>query len=83
MSESKRTYYQRHKEVILNRAKNYSENNRDELRVKARNKYIELSEDEKDIKREYGRSRYHNMSEQDKQRLREYQRNFREAKKAT
>ena len=59
--------------MILNRAKDYYENNKDELRLKARNKYRELSEDEKDIKREYGRNRYHDMSEEDKQRLKEYQ----------
>ena len=57
MRESKATYCQIHKEVILNRAKDYYENNKYELRVKARNKYRELSEDEKDIKREYGRNR--------------------------
>ena len=59
--------------MILNRAKDYYENNKDELRLKARNKYRELSDDEKDIKREYGRNRYHDMSEEDKQRLKEYQ----------
>ena len=83
MSESKTTYYQRHKETMLNRAKDYYENNIDELRVKARNKYRELSEDEKDIKREYGRNRYKNISEKDMQRLKEYQRNYREAKNSS
>ena len=67
------TYYQRNREVILNRAKKYYRNNRDELREKARDKYRELSKEEKNIKREYGRNRYHNMSEKDKQRLKEYQ----------
>ena len=52
MSET--TYYQRNKEVILNRANDYYKNNKDKLKVKARNKYRELSEEEKDIKREYG-----------------------------
>ena len=33
------TYCQRNKEVILNRAKDYYRNNRDELRVKTRDKY--------------------------------------------
>ena len=68
------TYYQRNKEVILNR---------DELNVKARDKYKELSEEEKDIKREYGRNRYHNMSEEDKQRLKEYQRNYHRSRQTT
>ena len=54
MSET--TYYQRNKEVNLNRAKDYYRNNRDELKVKARNKYRELSEEEKTLQREYGRT---------------------------
>ena len=53
-------------EKILNRA---YRNDRDELKVKARDKYRELSEEEKDVKREYGKNRYNNMSEYNKQRL--------------
>ena len=67
------TYYQRNREVMLNRANKYYENNKEVLREKAKNKYRELSEEEKNIKREYGRNRYHNMSEEDKKRLKEYQ----------
>ena len=52
---SETSYYQRNREVILNKAKDYYRNNRDELKVKARDKHRELSEEEKDIKREYGR----------------------------
>ena len=73
------TYYQRNREVILNRAKRYYDNI-EVLREKAKNKYRELSEEEKNIKREYGRNRY-NMSEEKKQRLKEYQKNYCEAKK--
>ena len=61
MSET--TYYQRNKEVILNKTKEYDRNNKEALRQKSRNKYRELSEKENDIKREYGRNRYENMSE--------------------
>ena len=39
---SGKTYYQRNEEVILNRAKDYDKNNRDELKVKARDKYRDL-----------------------------------------
>ena len=53
MSET--TYCQRNREVILNRAKDYYENNKKILRERAKNKYRELSEEEKDIKREYGK----------------------------
>ena len=61
MSET--TYYKRNREAILNRAKEYYENNKEILREKARNKYRELPEEEKNIKREYERNRYHNMSQ--------------------
>ena len=49
------TYYQRNKEVILNRAKDYYENNKELLKERAKNKYRELSEEEKKIKRGYGK----------------------------
>ena len=61
------TYYQRNKDVILNKAKDYYKNNKERLRKKARDdKYINLSEVEKNLKREYGKNRYHNMSEEKK-----------------
>ena len=46
--------------MILNRAKDYYENNKEILRERerAKNKYTELSEEEKNIKREYGKNRY-------------------------
>ena len=48
MSESAYlTYYQRNRDVILNRAKDYYENNKERLRVQARDKYKNLSEEEK------------------------------------
>ena len=82
-------YYERNKEVILNRAKEYYNNNKEVLREKERNKYRELSENEKDIKREYGRNRYKNMSKENKitenkltKRLRRYQKIFRVTEKS-
>ena len=41
MSET--TYYQRNREVILNRAKDYYENKKELLRERAKNKYREIS----------------------------------------
>ena len=67
--------------MILNRAKDYYENNKELLRQRAKNKCRELSEEQKNIKREYGKKRYHNMSEENKTKLKEYQINYREAKK--
>ena len=49
MSET--TYYQRNREVILNRAKDYYGNNKELLRERAKNKYRELSEEEKKYKK--------------------------------
>ena len=76
------TYYQRNRDVILNRANDYYENGKERLRQQARDKYRILSEEEKNKKREYGKNRYLNMSEEKKQRLKEYQKNYRETKKS-
>ena len=68
MEYSRTTYHQINREVMLNRANEYYENNKELLKEKTKSKYRELSEEEKNIKREYGRNRYHNMSEEDKAR---------------
>ena len=57
------------RDVLLNRAKYYYENDKEELRDNARDKYRNLSEEGKNKKRQYGRNRYHNMSEERKQKL--------------
>ena len=75
------TYYQRNRDIILNRAKEYCKNNKELLQERAKNKYRSLSEDEKDINKQYQQDRYHNMSDDVKQRLKDYQKNYREAKK--
>ena len=48
------TYYQRNREVMLNRVKRYYQDNIEVLREKAKNKYRELFKEDKNIKREYG-----------------------------
>ena len=45
------TYYQRNRNVILNRAKDYYENDNGRLREQARDKYRNLSEEEKNKKK--------------------------------
>ena len=70
------TYYERNRDVILNRAKDYYENNKELLRERAKKKQKknrELPENEKDVKRLYQRDRYHNMTAEEKQKLKEYQ----------
>ena len=49
------TYYQKNRDVILNRAKDYYENDKERLREQTTDKYINLSEEEKNKKREYGK----------------------------
>ena len=71
------TYYQRNRDVILNTAKDYYENDKERLREQARDKHRNLSEEERNKKREYGKNKYCNMSEE---RLKEYEKNYREAK---
>ena len=45
------TYYQTNRDVILNRAKDYYENDKESLREQARDKNRNLSEEEKNKKR--------------------------------
>ena len=61
------TYYQRNQDMILNRAKDYYENDKERFRRGgrgARDKYRNLSEEEKNKKIEYGKNRYRNVSEE-------------------
>ena len=52
MSESADlAYYQRNRDVILNNAKNYYENDKKRSREQARDKYRNLSEEEKKSKK--------------------------------
>ena len=73
-------HYQKKQNVILNRAKHYYKNDKEKLRVQARDKHRNLSEEEKNKKREYGKNRYRNMSEEMKQQLKEYQKHYLKAK---
>ena len=58
MSESvDLTYYQRNREVILNRAKDYYLNNKKRVREQARDRCRNLSEEENNKERKYGRNR--------------------------
>ena len=41
------TYYQRNRDVILNRAKDYYENDKERVREHARDKYRNLSDEKK------------------------------------
>ena len=41
------TYYQKNRDLLLNKAKDYYGNNKERVRVQARDKYRNLSEEEK------------------------------------
>ena len=60
------TYYQRNRDVMLIKAKDYYKNNKARLREQARDKCRNLSEEEINKKREYGKNRYRNVSEKRK-----------------
>ena len=79
------TDYQKNQDVILNRAKDYYEHNKERLRKQAKNKYRNLSEEEKNKKRECVKNRYHNMSEEKRQKeyQKYYQKNYHETKKVS
>ena len=51
MSVNDLTYYQRNRDVIVNRAKDYYENDKERLRRKARDKCRNLSEEDKNKKK--------------------------------
>ena len=83
MSESAYlTYYQNYqnnRDVILNRAKDYYENDKQRLRVQAK---VEANienylKNKKIKKREHGKNRYCNIPEEKKRRLKKYQKNYR------
>ena len=80
---SKGTYYQKHRDVILKRAKGYYENGKERLREQAKHEYRELPEEENNLKREYGRTRYLNISQEKKKlKIKRISKNYREADKS-
>ena len=80
MSENNNlTYYQRSREKILNKAKDYYKNLSEADKIKrreyAKNKYYIMSEEDRNKAREYAKNRYRNMSEEDKNKAYEYGKN--------
>ena len=76
------TFKRRNRDVILNRAKDYCENDKERLKKHARDKYRNLSEEGKTKKREYRKSITILCLKKKKQRLKDYQKSFCEAKKS-
>ena len=49
------TYYQRNRDLLLNKKKDYYENNKEKLKEQARDKYRSLSKEEKTKRENTGR----------------------------
>ena len=83
------TYYQRNRDLILNQANDFYENNKERLREHAIQKIKEINTEaylkKKKVKkkRECEKNRYHNISEEKKQRIKEYQKNYYKTKKVS
>ena len=77
------TYYQRNRDVILNRATVFYKNDKERLTEQAKGRYRNLCEEDQNKKKEYGKNRYHNMSEEKKQRLKEYEKKLSGGKKVS
>ena len=60
------TYYQRNKELISAKNKEYHHENKDRLSTQARDKYRNLSEEKKKERLEYNKNRCQNMTEEHK-----------------
>ena len=69
--------------MILNRAKDYYEYNKELLREREQKINTENYLKKKKNKNRVWKKRYHNMSEEYKKKLKEYQKNYRQAKKHT
>ena len=65
------TYYQRNKELILSKAKEYYKNNQEKLSKQVTEKYNNLPVGKKEKKREYRRKMYHTVSEEEQNKRRE------------
>ena len=68
--------------MVLNRAKDYYENNKDRLREQAKKNIGTYLKKIRIKKENMEKNRYRNMSEKKKQKLKEYQKNYRVAKKS-
>ena len=66
------SYYQRNREIILNRAKDYYKNDKERLREQVRDTYRNLSEEDKRKRENRGKL---DIKEK-KQKLKEYQKNY-------
>ena len=62
-TNTRQVYYQKIRNMILDKAKEDYENNKDRSSKQARDRYNSLPEEKKDKKREYRRNQHYNMTE--------------------
>ena len=78
------TYYQKNRDIILKRAKDYYYNNIEAIRKNMRGKYKILSEEEKEkikiCQNNYREKMKNNISEEKREKMKEYQKNYRKKK---
>ena len=67
------TYYQRNRDVILNRGKDYYDNDKEKLRGQARDKYRNLYEEESIKRKNMGETDTIVCLKKKKQKLKQYQ----------
>ena len=71
MSET--TYYQRNRDIMLKRAKNYYEITKNYCGNEQKINIDYYRKMKKILKKQYQKARYHNMSDEEKQKLKDYQ----------
>ena len=59
----RQAYWQKNRNMVLNKAKENYENNKNRLSKQAIDRYNSLPEEKKDKKREYRRNPHYNMTE--------------------
>ena len=70
------SYYQKNRDKILNRAKEYYQKNKETINEKREKKYKELNDADKDIIKNDRMNRYSSMEDEAKMKLKEYRRNY-------
>ena len=70
------SYYQRNRDKILNRAREYYKKNKETINEKRKKKYKELNDAEKETIKNDRMNRYNNMDDAAKIKLKEYRRNY-------
>ena len=69
------THYQRNRDKILNKAKEYYQINKEKRKEYRKNRYHNMAAEEKNKVNEYRKNWYHQLDQEKKNKIREYARN--------